>query len=504
MRENTNKAIAYNSIILYGKMVVNTICGLLSTRFALKALGVVDYGLYAVLGGIISFIAIFNTIMVLTSNRFIAVAIGKGDKEEINKQFNVNLFVHVGIAVFAFIIAYPLGSWYIPRFVNYAGDMSNAMMVYLVSVSASIISFLGVPFNGLLMAKERFFVFSLVDVLSHISRLAITWLLVFYFDNKLLVYTVSMALLTIGPTLVYIAYCFRHYLEIVHLRLVRDRQMYKQVFNFSTWVTVGAVASIGRSQGAGLVVNSFFNTVMNTAMGVGASVNSYVTHFSQIVKQPMAPQITKSFSSGNKERTDELLIMSTKYTFLVALIISSVFLAAPDWIIGIWLGSVPPFSSVFLVLMIIDNLVQSLNSGVGILIFASGKISLYQMLNSALNILAVVLGFVVLKLGYPAYSLYIAYIFISIINFFSIQFVLHRVVKYDNSILWKKSFLPSLTVVGLCIPVLFLPEILHPLVNIFIVFLYFAFVEIFFGLSKQERHKLVSMLCSFFQNKTTK
>jgi O-antigen/teichoic acid export membrane protein len=223
MQENTNRTIAYNSIILYGKMAITTICALLTTRFALHALGVVDFGLYTVLGGIISFISIFNTIMLSTSNRFIAVAIGKGDINEANKQFNVNLVVHIAIAVFAIIVAFPIGEWYIPRYVNYDGPISNAIMVFFISIIGSVLSFVGVPYNGLLMAKEKFIVFSLVDVISHILKLTIAWVLIYYFDNKLLIYTITMAFLTAMHTIVYLLYCSKFYPEIVKLRLVKDK-----------------------------------------------------------------------------------------------------------------------------------------------------------------------------------------------------------------------------------------------------------------------------------------
>jgi O-antigen/teichoic acid export membrane protein len=277
---------------------------------------------------------------------------------------------------------------------------------------------------------------------------------------------------------------------MVRLRLVRDRGKYKKVFNFSSWVSLGAVASVGRNQGAALVVNAFFNTVMNTAMGVASSINSYVSIFAQTVKQPMAPQITKSYANGDHKRTDELLIMSTKYTFLLTLLIGSFFLVAPEWILSLWLGEAPPFASIFLVLFIIDNLVQSLNSGVGILILASGKIGFYQVSMSILNIFSVVLGYLVLRGGEPAYFLLVAYIVVSIITFFVIQFVLHRQLKYDNSKLWKYSFIPSLVVCALFVPVLFFPVIVHPIINIIISISYLCFIEFFVGLSKKEREKL--------------
>lgn len=494
--ENTNKAIALNSLILYAKMAITTICALLTTRFALQALGVVDFGLYAVLGGIISFISLFNTIMLSTSNRFIAVAIGKGNLDEANKQFNVNLLVHVAIALFALLIAYPVGEWYIPRYVNYDGPISNAMMVYFVSIVGCVFSFVGVPYNGLLMAKEKFVVFSLVDVLVHIIKLVITWLLIAHFEHKLLTYTLTMSLMTAMTTVIYYAYCSRHYKEIVGLRLVRERAMYKSVFNFSAWVGIGAIAHVGRDQGAALIVNAFFNTVMNTAMGVAASINSYVSLFAQNITQPMAPQITKSYAAGNKKRTDELLVMSTKYSFLLMFLIGSFFLVESEWLLSLWLVEVPAYASVFLVLFIINNLIQSLNSGISNIIFASGKIALYQIIVSITNVLSVIAGFFVLRGGAEAYYLLVAYIVVSVIRFFAVQWVLHQTLKYDNSLLIKQSYLPSLLVAILFCPVFLLTDRIHPIIILIVSFIYVCVLEWFIGFNKEERGRLQSFVNS--------
>ena len=494
MQENTNRAIAFNSAILYGKMVINTVCALLTTRFALQALGVVDYGLYAVLGGIISFISIFNTIMLSTSNRFIAVAIGKGDNDEVNKQFNVNLVIHVSIALLALIIAIPIGKWYIPRYVNYDGPLSNAIMVYVVSIVGCVLSFTGVPYKGVIMAKERFIVFSLVDVCSHIFKLVVAWLLVNHFSHKLLIYTLAMAIMTAVPTLVYLLYCNHHYHDFVRLRIVRDRSMYKNVFGFSAWVGIGAVASIAKSQGAALVVNAFFNTIMNTAMGVATSITAYVSMFASGVVQPMQPQITKSYASGNSKRTDELLIMSTKYSFLLTFLMGSFFLVAPEWLLTLWLGKVPPFASLFLILLVIDQLIQSFNAGIGNIIWASGKIAMYQLLTSFLNIMAIIVGYFVLRSGAPAYYLTVTYIIFSIIRFFAIQWSLHRTLYYDNRVLWKNSYLSSLAVVILYLPVFFVPATLCPAFRLGLSFVYLCFLECFVGLNKMERQRLLAFV----------
>ena len=494
MKENTNRAIAYNSIILYVKMIINTVCALLTTRFALQALGVDDYGLFSVLGGIISFIGIFNTIMVSTSNRFIAVAIGKNDNDEVNKQFNVNLLIHAVIAVFAVIVALPIGYWYIPRYVNYPGPLNNAMMVFVISILGSIISFLGVPFNGLLMAKERFSVFSLVDIIAHIFKLIIAWLLITYFDNKLLIYSLTMGVLTAIPTFVYYFYCHNHYEEYVKFRFVRDSQMYKHVFNFSSWIAIGAVAQVGKNQGAALLVNAFFNTAMNSAMGVAASINSYVTMFASNVTQPMQPQMTKSFAAGNQERTEELLIMSTKYSFMLTFLVGSFFLISPEWILGLWLKDVPNYSSIFLILFVTDSIIRSLNAGVANIIFASGKLSLFQSLVSLLNVLSIVLAYLVLRTGAPAYSLLMAYIICSVLLIFVVQYSLIHTLQFDSSILWKKSYLPSILTASLFIPALFLPNVIHPAIKLVISFTYLCILEWYVCLNLDERNRITGFL----------
>lgn len=487
MRENTNKAIAINSVILYIKMAVMVICSVFTTRFSLQALGVVDFGLYSVLGGIISFMVIFNTIMVSTSHRFMAVAIGKGDTLESAKQFNVNLLVHVGITVATLFISLPVGNWYIANYINYDGDISKAVTIFDISVCASALSFIGVPYNALLMAKERFIVFTGIDIVSNLGKLVISYLLLFFFSDKLLVYTIGLAFFTVLPVFIYYLYCKRHFREIVDFFFVKDWCRYKDVLSFSLWVSIGAVAMVGKNQGASLLVNSFFNTVMNTALGIAHNLTSFLKMFSYNVIQPMSPQITKSYASGDTARTDQLLMMSTKYAFLIMFLASSPFLVAPDWLLFLWLGSVPPFAVKFLILLVVDNLIISFNAGISNVIFASGKIKSYQIVTSLLNIFSIVVGFVVLNKGVEAYFLICVYIVFSIINVISVQLVLHHTLNYDNMKIIKNSYIPSFLVVLLFVPLLLTKDLFHPFIMIVIALLYLCFLILYIGLTKNER-----------------
>lgn len=494
MQENTNKALAINSVILYVRLAITSVFGLFTTRFALQALGINDYGIFSVVGSIISFIGIINTIMVSTSNRFIATAIGKNDSNAVNETFNVNLTIYVILSVLLLLFAIPVGDWYIYHFVHYDGSIDNVVKVYNITVMGSAISFLGVPFNGLLLAKERFVVFCATDVISSIIRLIASYALIYYFVDKLFVYTWVNTFTAAYPTIVFYFYCKKQFPEILKLKFVRSKSAYKEVLSFSVWVGYGAVASVGKSQGAALIVNLFFNTIMNTALGIANSVNHILLMFSSNATKPMAPQITKSYAAGDKERSESLVCFSSKVSFLVMFFISTPFLLVPEFIYGLWLGQIPPFVIVFTYLIIIDALIGSLNAGIPELIFATGNIKWYQIIVNTFFIASVVAAYFVLKAGAPAYALIITYVVFSIIVLVIRQVVLNRVVHFNNWRLLKESYLPCGLIVLMVAPFIVFTPPLHPLLLLLLMMAYEMVVFWGVGLNTHERLFIKSLI----------
>lgn len=487
MRENTNKAIAINSVILYARMGINTILALFTTRYALQALGIADYGLFSVLGGIISFMNIFNTIMLSTCNRFIAVAIGKGDAKNINRTFNVNLIIFIGCALILTLLAVTVGDWYVRNKINYTGPQENVLLVYYFSIFGAILSTLGTPYNGLLIAKERFFLFSFVDVALHVLRFGVVLSLVFFFENKLFIYTMLQASTISIPPFIYWYYCKRKFPEILRFQLVKEKSAYKETLTFSGWVGFGAIAVVVRNQAAALLVNAFFNTLMNTALGIANSLNHYVTLFANSLTQPMQPQITKSYSAGDYSRTDTLLAMSIKLSFLLMLFIGIPFFVEAEWLIHLWLGQVPAYAVSFTLLLITDNIVQSFNSGISLVLFADGKIKLYQIVINLLRIFAVVAGYFVLKSGTSPEALFITYIVSSILIVFATQWCLKKTLNYNLGHLYKKAYLPSLFTVICTFPIMLIPDNIYAPFRIAISLIFYLIIVFWVGLNKTER-----------------
>lgn len=488
--KNQNKLIAVNSIILYIKLIVMTITSFFTTRFALQALGVNDYGLFSVLGSIMAFISIFNNIMVSTSNRFISVAIGKGNIKDINEQFNINFTIHTILAIVALLVALPLGDYYIYNYINYEGEINTAINVFHYTVIGSIISFMSVPYNGLLMAKENFLVFSITDILTHILKMLVAYVLIYFFQEKLLIYAFTQGFITAIPFVVYLAYCRKHYSEIVRFQICYDKQKYKDVFSFSGWVAYGAFAFVGKNQASSIFVNLFFNTAMNAALGLANTISSLINGFAKSIAQPIAPQITKNYASGNYERCYSLFVLSNKLTYFVTFIVSLPFLVDSEYIFKLWLGQVPEYVVSFTKLIIIDTLIISLNSGINNLIFASGNIKLYQFSISTIRFIAVGAAYIVLKIGAPSYSILYTYIAFSIIIFIVGQWTLERITHFNNWILWKKSYLPSLLIGLLALPCYLFHFDMSDLFHLIISEVWLCIVIWKIGLSKNEKNKI--------------
>lgn len=494
MKENTNKAIAYNSFMLYLRLAIVSLCGLFTTRFALKALGVDDFGLFSILASIIGMIDLINSIMIAATTRYMAVAIGKGDIAGIKKQFNINVLLHFSAAIIAVIIALPLGYFYVYKHMHYSGNPNDAMIVFILTVLGSIIAFLGVPYEGLLKAKENFTIPCLVAIVSSVVKLAVSILIVYFFSNKLLIYAVTISFLTAYPSFIYRRYCRLKYPNFTQREFIRGWSHYKDIFSFLGWSGYGTVACIVKAQGSAVIINLFFTTAMNAALGIANTINSLVMTFAQNISQPMLPQITKSYASNNTQRCDSLLVLTTKTSYLLMLLIATPFLIDTDWLLSIWLKDVPDYASTFTLLLIVDALLASFNSGISTLIMASGKIGLYQFTGNTIRILALIIAYYVLKSGTSPNALLYTYIMSTIIVLIINQIILKYQLHYNSKQLFMHSYFPSLIITLLFLPYLFIKIEILSLWKMAIGIVYLVLLVWFVGFSKNERASIITLM----------
>jgi len=491
-----NRLILSNSVILYVRLIVVSLIGLIVTRIILKNLGITDFGIYTVIGGVVSLVGFINTVMLSSSNRYIAFEIGSGSTKSIKKIFNICINIHGAIAIIAILIGEAIGEWYIRNYINLPiGKLVEALWVYRLSLLGSVISFIGVPYIGLLLAKEKFLVFCTVDILNSLCKLIISYCIAYSSSERLVTYAVLMSFVITLPTFIYFIYCRKKYIDLVRYKFYKKWVDYKEIFDFSVWVAYGALAYVGKIQGAALIINFFFGAVLNSALGIANSVNAIIVTFAGNVGKAITPQITKSYAAGNLKRTEDLVIADSKYTYFLLLIPAVPILLEIDYILNQWLIEVPPYTAIFIRLMIFDALLGALNAGVTDAIFASGKIKIYQLYINTISLLSLPIAYLLLRTGAEPYTLFYAYISVTLVCLFIRQFILYKVVKFNTKRLLINSYCPAIIVTITLLPLISLTkETIHPLFVILISILYLLIMIFLLGLNKKERNYIIDIL----------
>lgn len=400
-----NKRIVFNSIVLYIKLILSTLIGLYASRVVLNALGASDYGLYNVVGGIVSMMNFLGITMISVTNRFIIVEMGKGEQGNCRKVFNTSLVIHIFLALLLVILGETVGVYYIENVANFApGKTSDALFVLHMSMLACVFNILYIPYNGLILAREKFVFTSVVEIGRTLLKLTLVIWLATYLGNRLRAYSVIMCIYSVMLPICLFAYCRINDRDIVKWMFNKDKRDYIAILRFAFWIMIGAIASICQIQGSNMIINLFFGTVVNAAFGIATQVNNYVSMFISSFNQAANPQIMKTQGS-NKERSSTLVYATTKFSFLILLIPSFALILNIEYVLKLWLVNVPPFTSVFITLMLITGLINSLGSGFDASIQASGRIRLYQIVYSGVYIIILPIVYFLFQVGMPVITI---------------------------------------------------------------------------------------------------
>lgn len=497
---NDNILIFKNTGILFFRLVFTSLVGLFSSRFIIQSLGAIDFGLYSIVGSIVVMMGFFNTVMTTITHRFIAYEMGKGSKGELNKVFNISMVIHIGLAFALVLLTETIGVYYVLNFLNVdASKLSDALFVLRFSTYAMFFSILSIPFQGLVTAQERFKISLFIEIVRSTLLFLIAFSILFFWKDKLRVYSMLIAIASIIPASMFILYCKRNYKLITKWNFQRDKRKYKEMISFSSWMIIGTSALVGKTTGTALIINSFFGTLLNAAYGIANQVNSIVLMFAQNLGQAAIPQITKSFSSGNNNRTLTLVTYISKYTFFLMLIPALPILLDTELILTIWLGELPAYTVIFSQLMIINALIESINSGISSAVNATGNIKYFQIILSTIVLLSLPISYFLFKAGFPPTSILFAFISTSILNVVIRQILLKKILNFNVIYFLKTSYLKILYV-SLTITPLFLVHDLFPRgMSRLIFFSLAAFfwllaAIILFGLNGNEKKLLQSII----------
>lgn len=491
-----NKKIFYNSLILFFRLITTSFIGLFSSRFVLQNLGVSDYGLYSVVGGVVVMMAFINTVMTAATYRFIAFEIGKNNEKNINEIFNISLIIHLLMTLIILILSETFGVYYVKNYLNVdTFKIEDALFVLRFSYVTTIFSVLSVPYQGLITALEKFHIQAGIEILRSLLAFASTFFLFYYLGNKLRMYSVLIALSNIAPLVIYYLYTKKNHFSFTRFVFSFNKEKYKEILSFSGWTSLGAAASVSQSTGMAIVINLFFGTILNASFGVARQLNGLVATFAQNLTQAVIPQITKNYSSGNISRSNALVISMAKYSWFLLAIPALPILLETEYLLEVWLGkgNVPESTVFFTHLFIINVLILSLGNGISSIFQANGNIKHFQILQSLTTFLIVPISYVFFKFGFLQQVLMPIYFTISAINYFASLLVAHYALQFEVKPFLEGSLFRILIITFLLTPLFFLKLLFEPsIIRLFsisiLAVIYLLILIYFFGLNSTEKN----------------
>lgn len=415
--DSANRRIAKNTIYMYIRLFTTIVIGLYTSRLVLEILGVSDFGLFSVVGGVLAMFTFISASLASATSRFLNTEMGR-EGGDVNATFNINLLLHIGLATIIFLLAETIGLWYIYTMLNVEdGKLPDALFVYHVSILTACLGIVNTPYQSLFTAHERFKFIAILDIVNSIVRLGCILLLMLY-DGKyaLRLYSIIFSLTTVNAFVVYRYVAWRDWEDTIRRRFVRGWQRYGEVLNFGGWNMMATFAYMARSSGSDLLLNTFFGTSMNGAFAISKTVNQSVMSFTGNFDSASAPQIIQSYAAGDKARYTYLCNKLGRINLLMFEAMCFPLLIQLDFILRIWLGTVPEGAYEFTYLNILVGGMSLTCGGIFNLINAYGRIKWFKINVSFWFVMCIPMGYVLFSLGYSAYTVLVLFLVADVIQ----------------------------------------------------------------------------------------
>ncbi len=378
-------------------MVLVTIVGLFTSRIVLKALGVEDYGIYGVIGGIVGMASFLNTSMAGATSRFITFELGHGDEDKLKKIFSTSMLIHLIIAFVVVIFAETIGLWFVNNKMNFpTGSMPAVNVLYQFTILSMIVNFTQVPYSATIIAHEQMNIYAYFEIIKVVLKLATVYILLIIDNNRLVCYAAMMFAVTVISAMIYRIYCIRHFNE-AKFKFILDKQILKSMLTFSGFDIYGNMCVAFKSQLQPIFLNLFFGVVANASASIIFAVNGAISGLTTTVAQAFRPQIIKQYSCGGISQMAKLMRRSVQFTLLAYAIIALPIFFEAKILIHIWLGQVPEYSVEFLRLIIIASFFSVAQTTNTTAIHATGNIKYISFICGSLFLLSPVSAYILLR-----------------------------------------------------------------------------------------------------------
>lgn len=498
--DTNNKRIAKNTLLLYFRMLFMMVVSLYTSRVILNALGVEDFGIYNVVGGVVAMFTVISGSLSAAISRFITYELGRGNQSKLNKVFSASVTIQLLLSLIIVILIELVGVWFLNNKMTIPEDrMTSTNWVLQFSIVTFVINLISVPYNAAIISHEKMSAFAYISILEVVCKLAIAFLIMVSPMDKLVFYAILMCAVSIIIRLTYGYYCKRHFVECTY-HFHWDVDVLKEMFGFAGWNFIGASSTVLRDQGGNIVINLFYGPSVNAARGIANQVNSAIMGFVSNFMTALNPQITKSYASGDRQYMMTLIFQGARLSFYMLLLLSLPVLVNTHYILVIWLKLVPEHAVFFVQLILIFAMSESISNPLITAMLATGKIKKYQIVVGGLQLLNFPVSYVCLRLGCIPESVLVVAIVISQCCLAARLYMLRGMIGLSSILYIKKVYfnifvvaLLSLVIPGLLSKYLeesFLSFLLLSLVSIICTIV----VEFFVGCNRKERAFVVDKI----------
>jgi O-antigen/teichoic acid export membrane protein len=404
-----------NTILLYFRMALMMLINLFTSRVVLQTLGVEDYGIYNVVGGVVVMFTFLNDGMTTSTLRFLTFELGKGNQQRLKEVFATSLHIHLIISAVIVLLCETFGLWFLmEKMVIPAERMTAAHWCYQLSIFTMVVTIMSYPYNAAIIAHEKMSAFAYISILDAILKLLLVYLLLAFSMDRLILYAILFAAEKVLIRMVYNIYCTRHF-EECHYQWRLHKPLFRQMFTFAGWSMWGNLACIGFTQGLNMLLNVFFGPAVNAARAVAIQVQSTVSQVASNFQMAINPQITKTHASGQSDETHSLIFRSTRFTFCLLLMMCLPIVVEAPMLLELWLGEVPDYAVPFVMLLLTISLVEQSTNPLATAVMATGDIKKYELVNGTLMMMIVPVAYVVLRMGGAPWTVFLVYLMIAII-----------------------------------------------------------------------------------------
>lgn len=446
---NDNKRIAKNTILLYVRMLAMIIISFFTVRITLNALGVVDYGINNVVGGLVSMFYFISNTLSGSISRFMTFNLGKGDMPEMKKIFATSVNIHLLIAIIVIIAIETIGVWFLNNKMDIPADRLDAAN-WVLQCSAIIfaINVLSIPYNAELIAHEKMSVYAYMTIFDASAKLIIAYAIFFYGGDRLKILSIVSIIPVIITQLIYYTYCKKKFEECTYT-FIWDKELTKKITSFAGYNFLGSTAATMKDQGVNIAINMFYGAAVNSARGVAMQVNLVITRFISNFTIALNPQITKNYAAGNLERMHSLIFMGSRLSYYIFMLLAIPVFIEIDCLLHWWLGQVPEhtvsFTRLVLILTLCETTSHTLITGQN----ATGNIRNYQLVVGGILLLNLPVSYLLLRIGRAPETTLVVAIVISQICLAARLLFLRKSIKLDCLRFIKQVYLKTIFVTAI-------------------------------------------------------